>query len=122
MEATTRWRTPPSRLRTTVRPGPPRRVVLAGEVDILTAERLDMLLTDIVTTGSPTVEIDARQLSFRDASGLSVLVAADDLATRRGGGLTVVNAPPALRRLLRITGLEQRFTAARRRPAERPLP
>ncbi|GAA0229818.1 hypothetical protein GCM10009527_027850 [Actinomadura nitritigenes] len=120
MNMTTGRPTPSAQLRTTVRSGPPRRVVLAGELDILTAGRLEDLLTEIAEAGSPRVEIDARDLTFCDATGLQALVAADEIAVRRGGGLTLTGASPLLRRILRITGLDRRFPVGERTGSGRP--
>ncbi|MEU9020379.1 STAS domain-containing protein [Actinomadura sp. NPDC048394] len=117
---TTGWPTPSAQLRTTVLSGPPRRVLVAGELDILTAARLEDLLTEIVETGSPRVEIDARDLTFCDATGLGTLVAVDEVAVRHGGGLTLTNAQPLLRRILRITGLHRRFPVDERTEDRRP--
>ncbi|MBD2892487.1 hypothetical protein amrb99_13970 [Actinomadura sp. RB99] len=121
MNTTTGWPTPSAQLRTTVRPGPPRCVIVAGELDILTAARLEDLLTEIVETGSPRVEIDARDLRFCDATGLGALVAADEIAVRRGGGLTLTGAQPLLRTILRVTGLDRRFPAGERTGSGRPV-
>jgi anti-sigma B factor antagonist len=120
MNTTTAGPTPAAQLRTTVRPGPPRRVILAGELDVLTAARLEDLLTGIVETGSPRVEIDARDLRFCDAAGLGALVAVDEIAVRYGGGLTLTGAQPLLRRILRITGLHRRFPVGERTGGGRP--
>ena len=120
MNMTTGRPTPSTQLRTTVRPGSPQRVAVAGELDILTAAHLEGLLTEIIENGSPRVEIDARDLTFCDATGLQALVAADEIAMRRGGGLTLTDAPPLLRRILRITGLDRRFPVGERTGSGRP--
>ncbi|MBD2893243.1 STAS domain-containing protein [Actinomadura nitritigenes] len=121
MNTTSGRPTPSAQLRTTVRPGAPPRVVVAGELDILTAARLEELLTEIIENGSPRVEIDVRDLVFCDASGLGALVAVDEIAARRGGGLTLTNARPLLRRILRATGLDRRFPVGERAEGGHPV-
>ncbi|GLZ12907.1 hypothetical protein Acsp04_31420 [Actinomadura sp. NBRC 104425] len=90
-------------------PGGTRVVGVSGEVDIATADIFGDLLLAALDLDHPNVVVDAEHLEFCDAQGLRALTAAADLAEALGGRVTIVNARPLLVRLLRITGLQQRF-------------
>ena len=72
----------------TVAPDPQggRRLILRGELDLATAERLEAALSD---AGTPVV-LDLKRLTFMDSTGVRVLLEA---AERAGGGLRII--PPA---------------------------
>ncbi len=84
-------------------------VEVAGEIDLATAGLVAEHL-DAATAGlEPDVLVDLRGVDFFDCSGLRVLCRADNRARERGGRLRVVLDEPRLRRLLRATGLWDRF-------------
>jgi anti-anti-sigma regulatory factor len=45
------------------------RVLLVGELDLLTAPRLEQLLTDLLSTGYRHVSVDSSGVSFLAAAG-----------------------------------------------------
>ncbi|MFG2088542.1 MULTISPECIES: STAS domain-containing protein [unclassified Spirillospora] len=94
------------------------RVAAAGELDIATAADFGIELARVIDERGPDVLIDASALTFCDARGLAAIVAADTLARRRGGAVTLTGARPQIARLLRLTGLDKRFM----RPARPPFP
>jgi anti-sigma B factor antagonist len=61
------------------------------------------------------VIIDLEEVSFIDASGLGALAGAAGRAAKAGGSLHVTAAPPRIRRLLALTGLDRHLLTA---PAE----
>ena len=73
------------------------RLVVTGELDAATAPRLGALLAD-----PAVVEIDLAGVSFIDASGLTVLVAARD--ARRRERLRLVMPSSAVTRILELSG------------------
>lgn len=81
-------------------------VTVAGDVDLLTAPRLRVRLSELAATGGPVV-VDLSRVRFIDAAGLGLLAHAASLATVYGGSLHVVTAQPRVRLLLSISGLEQ---------------
>jgi len=85
-------------------------VAAAGEIDISTVPRLRGLLGTL--TGGETVIVDLGQVSFIDATGLGALAGAAGRAAAAGGSLHVTAAPPRVRRLMAITGLDHLLTAA----------
>jgi len=84
---------------------PDGRVLIAGELDVLTAPRLEQLLTDLLTTGYRHVSVDCSSVSFLAAAGLDVFCRATCRYREAGGRLQLVALPRQIRRLLAITGL-----------------
>ena len=95
--------------------GPVTRLDVGGELDLTTAARFGALLADTITADRPSVVIDASRLRFCDSHGLAVLEMADALARVCGGTVRLTGVRPLVAKVLRITGLEDRFvgTAAR---------
>lgn len=92
--------------------GGPQRVTAHGELDIASAAEFGIELARLIDERGPDVVIDVSDLSFCDARGLAAIVAADKLARRRGGAITLAGARPQMAKILRITGLGRRFTRA----------
>jgi anti-sigma B factor antagonist len=87
-------------------------VTAAGEIDISTVIRLRERLFEMAASGHPLV-VDLKQVSFIDSVGLAVLVGTANRAAAHGGSLRVACAPPKIRQLLRLTGLDGRIPLAR---------
>ena len=84
---------------------------LAGEIDLAAApalrDRLVALAQQLAAGGgAPGVVLDLDQVSFIDSTGLSVLVAAHSRLGESGRQLRVAAAPPRVRRVLELTGLD----------------
>ena len=78
-------------------------LAVAGEVDVATAPRVYRAVRGLVAQGRVRIVVDLCGVTFIDASGLGVLMAARHKVDRAGGSLCVVpNAVCA--RLLRLTG------------------
>jgi len=76
---------------------------LSGEIDAHTAPRVADALAG---TGSTVVDVDMSGVEFVDSSGLRVLVEAHQRLESSGGVLRLVDASPAVRRLLQISGID----------------
>ncbi|MBC7630386.1 anti-sigma factor antagonist [Aeromicrobium sp.] len=83
----------------------PTVVMLAGELDLHSAPLLHDALQQAVTTGAASVVVDMALVSFCDARGLGLLVAASNDLRESGRQLSVRSAPLSLRRLFQITAL-----------------
>jgi anti-anti-sigma factor len=68
-------------------------VMLAGEADLYSAALLHDVLQQAVATGAPSVVVDTALLSFCDAHGLGLLVAAGNDLREAGRHLSVRAAP-----------------------------
>ena len=86
-------------------------VTVAGEVDIASAAGLRERLVTLAASGRPLVA-DLDRVSFIDAAGLGALAAAARRAAAHGTSLRVVCARPRIRRLFRVTGLDQAMPSA----------
>ncbi|TMR04236.1 STAS domain-containing protein [Actinomadura soli] len=91
--------------------GPPR-VLITGELDMASAPVFGAHLAQLIGDRGPDVVIDVSSLTFCDAQGLAAFIAADELAHRRGGAVTLAGVRPQLAKILRITGLDRRFKGA----------
>jgi len=79
-----------------------------GEIDASTVGALDGAITDAASR-SPHVVIDLTQVTFVDSSGLGALIVGRQNARERGGSMSLVAPPPAVRRLLGSTHLNDVF-------------
>ncbi|MGI5202446.1 STAS domain-containing protein [Spirillospora sp. CA-108201] len=91
----------------------PARVTARGELDIASSAAFGIELAGLIADRGPDVVVDVSGLTFCDARGLAALVAADELARRRGGAVTLARPRPQMAKILRLTGLDRRFAAAR---------
>ena len=83
-------------------------LAVSGELDLSTASQLRSAVDDAVARGG-TVQIDLREVSFIDSTGLHALIQADQMLQRQGQRLYVTDQSPALRRLLELAGLTDYF-------------
>ena len=91
----------------------PRRVRLCGELDMAGASAVRDRL--FAMTGD--VELDCSGLTFVDASGLRVFVAAHRRCAERGAKLTIVDPSRCVVRLLALSGLDSVLDCRAERPA-----
>ncbi|WP_082126588.1 STAS domain-containing protein [Allosalinactinospora lopnorensis] len=94
-------------------------VYVSGELDLATADRVAAELARAIAAAGPGITVDLSGVTFCDARGLAALVKAANHAGDGGGAIALQGLPPALVRLLRITGLERRFSTVRPGAAER---
>ena len=77
-----------------------------GEIDIVNAEQLRVVLREAGRLGHATVVVDMTGTRFCDSEGFSVLVWAHKWALAEGGGLRlVIPAGSPVLRVFRVTGL-----------------
>ena len=80
-------------------------VAISGEIDIATCRAMREALA---TGPSPAhLEVNMSAVTFIDASGIGVLLAARRLAVDAGGSLTVRAPSWAVRRVTGVLGLDQ---------------
>ena len=82
-------------------------VRLLGELDYDYVDDFEEALDHCLAGGADTVLVDCSELSFCDSTGLSAFLRAHRLLTDRGGGLHLAGPPDTLRRILKVTGLDQ---------------
>jgi anti-sigma B factor antagonist len=86
-----------------------RIVMIGGEIDIASASVLRARLLDLLPADASPVIIDLSRVTFCDASGLAVLVAASRRAAQLGGVLRLAAPAPLTATILRLTGLDAWF-------------
>jgi len=82
---------------------------LYGEIDLARAGALESHSDDFLASTAQHAVIDLSRVTFCDSQGLNFFVRLERTARDREGDVTLVNAPAAVRNLLRITSLEDRF-------------
>jgi anti-anti-sigma factor len=87
-----------------------RRLRIAGELDVASAEALDAALCRLCGEGIREIEVDLREIDFIDSSGLRAILLAKDMCAKRGTEFFLVPGEhPQQRRLFEITGVLDRF-------------
>jgi anti-sigma B factor antagonist len=82
-------------------------VTISGEIDIATSQAMqDALAT---SPGPAHLEVDVSAVTFMDASGIGVLLAARQRVVDGGGSLTLRAPSWAVRRLTGVLGLDEVF-------------
>ena len=86
-------------------------VTICGEIDLYTAPRLHRELARLLAEGMPArVVIDMSGVEFCDSTGLNVLLSFLRRVRERGGELEIASPTCAVRKILRLTGLDSVFT------------
>ena len=94
-------------------------VAISGEIDIATSPAMrDALATG---PGPAHLEVDMSAVTFMDASGIGVLLAARQRAVDGGGSLTLRAPSWAVLRVTGVLGLDEVFSSAGDPPARRRL-
>jgi anti-sigma B factor antagonist len=103
--AATRQSEMPGQLSVQVRHEPEAAfVIVAGEVDLLTAPRLTAALDEILLTNIRHIAIDLTETTFMDSAGIHALVRAHN---RTGRDVAVICGPGPVLRALELLGLTE---------------
>ncbi len=94
---------------------------IRGEVDLATAPTLGGLVQVLIDQGNKRIVLDMANVTFLDASGLSVLSDASARVRRLGGRLTLRSVPLSVRRTLDVSGVAALVEIEDVEPALRPL-
>jgi anti-sigma B factor antagonist len=86
------------------------RLALSGELDISTAPRLEEDLRRVEAGRPSRIVLDLERLEFLDSTGLRLLILADNRARDEGRQLAVARANEMVRRVFRLTRLDERLT------------
>jgi anti-anti-sigma factor len=84
-------------------------VVLTGELDLSTVDKVEQELARVEGEGPPVVALDLSRLTFLDSSGLRVIVSADQRARRESRRFVVVRGPDTVQRVFSITHLDEQL-------------
>src|SRR5918994_6792234 len=81
-------------------------VALAGELDLHEAKRLSATMSEVLTGPVTAIEVDARKLTFIDSAGIRAVLVARAEAERLGVGFRLSGVSTAVRRIMKIAGVE----------------
>lgn len=84
-------------------------VVLSGELDLSTVDKVEQELQRVEAEGPATVALDLSRLTFLDSSGLRLIVSADQRARRDSRRFVVVRGPDTVQRVFTITHLDEQL-------------
>jgi anti-anti-sigma factor len=84
-------------------------VVLRGELDLSTVNKVQDELRRVQSETPPIVILDLSKLTFLDSTGLRCLVTADQRARDAGRRVVLVRGPDPVQRVFSITRLEERL-------------
>jgi anti-sigma B factor antagonist len=81
-------------------------IIVAGEVDLDTAPRLQQEISRVVRDpGVRSIQVDLAEVTFCDSSGIAVLDAGFGEAARSGISFRVVRVPAMIASILQVVGL-----------------
>ena len=86
-------------------------VVVAGELDLATAGRIEPEVLALIDAGCAVVEIDLRALEFIDSSGIHELLRCNALAAARAVPLRLLLEPGPVLRALTVSAVLEQFEA-----------
>ncbi|HEY4314137.1 MAG TPA: STAS domain-containing protein [Actinomycetes bacterium] len=85
-------------------------VALTGRLDVSSVEDVRAALHRAIDAGTGDLVVDLTQVELIDATGLGVLLGADRRAKQQDRRLVLRDAPPRVRRILRVTRLHRVLT------------
>jgi anti-sigma B factor antagonist len=95
-----------------VRPTGEAVVELTGDLDITTAEMAVSYVTDVIKHHHEPLTIDLSALDFCDVRGLAALVRMAGYAEQKDRPFQLASPSPSLVKIMRITGLDRRFSTS----------
>ncbi|MEU5182312.1 STAS domain-containing protein [Streptomyces longwoodensis] len=84
--------------------------MVAGDVDLHTADTLRRDASTLIEGGCPQLVLDLSRVGFFDSAGLSALIGLWHAAQAQGGALGLAEVPDRLMRMLTLTGLDTILT------------
>jgi anti-anti-sigma factor len=84
-------------------------VSIVGEFDLADEARMDLAIDFVVGLQIPNVLIDLSRCEFVDATGLRMLLRAQQRIERANARLAVLSPLPRVRRVMDITGISGRL-------------
>ncbi|SBT65995.1 anti-sigma B factor antagonist [Micromonospora sediminicola] len=80
-------------------------LMVTGEVDMATCDQLDQTVAHLLRRRPRRLLLDLAGVRFLDSSGIRVLLHSGRRAQQQDCHLSLVNTPPAVRRVLEIAGV-----------------
>lgn len=89
--------------------GGERRLVVAGELDLTTAPRLEAEVADLCRRGVSRLVLDVADLAFVDSRGISAILLSAKRCRALGCSVSITEGQPPIERLFELTGLSRRI-------------
>lgn len=86
--------------------GPRPRIVVRGEMDAFTSVQVRSAVVDDL---DGDVDLDLREVTFMDSSGLGTLIVVHQLLEAADRRLVIVDRSPIVQRLFELSGVTTRF-------------
>ena len=80
-------------------------VALHGEVDVATVDQVRVALADAIAGRPRTIEVDLRDLSFIDSTGLGALIFGFQRSREENIGFRLARPSTGIRQILVLSGL-----------------
>ena len=98
--------------------GPQIRLQLTGELDMDSGDLFEEQVALALGDRPAELIVDLGGLTFCDSSGIDVLLAARETATRAGIGFRITRATGIVLRSLTVTGVHDLLSGSDREPAD----
>ena len=98
-----------------------QRIVLTGELDVSTVPEFNKRMSELRHQGFHSIVLDLSGITFMDSTGLSAILVAEMHARMRGQRFRLVEGPPHVSELFRLTGVDS-FLEIVSRPGARDRP
>jgi anti-sigma B factor antagonist len=83
-----------------------QRIVLTGELDVATVPAFNKRMSELRPNGFHSIMLDLSGITFMDSTGLSAILVTEMHARMRGQRFSVVEGPPHVNELFRLTGVD----------------
>jgi anti-anti-sigma factor len=83
-----------------------QRIVLTGELDVSTVPAFNKRVSELRHKGFHSIVLDLSGVTFMDSTGLSAILVTEMHARMRGQRFSVVEGPPHVNELFRLTGVD----------------
>ncbi len=81
---------------------------ISGDIDHHTAKNIREYIDNEVEKNKPSLlKIDFKNVDFMDSSGIGLIMGRYKLMNAIDGELKIINVPPYISRVIRLSGLEQ---------------
>jgi len=88
------------------RDGDVHRVCLLGELDLATAESVELELLRVEATDARSIVVDLSGLTFMDSTGCRLVLTANARSLKDPGRLSLVRGSAAVQRVLELIGVD----------------
>jgi anti-sigma B factor antagonist len=83
-----------------------QRIRLSGELDVSTVPEFNKRISELRHRDIHAIVLDLSGITFMDSTGLSAILVAEMHARMRGQRFSVIEGPPHVNELFRLTGVD----------------